>query len=106
MAETPADTSDEAQVKARKSKATRLREKEIRGMQIFLENPDNQWFIWRILEYCHMGVSVTRSNPQDMAILSAQRDLGLWILSELEEAVPDAYTILKRTSKEYMKAHG
>ena len=104
MAKAAPDVGDEVQVKDKRTKAEKLRDREIRGMQIFLENPDNQWFIWRILEYCHMGTSVTRSNPQDMAALSAQRDIGLWILGELEEAVPEAYTVLKTTSKEYAKA--
>ncbi len=104
MAEAQADVGDVAQVKDKRSKAEKLRDREIRGMQIFLENPDNQWFVWRMLENCNMWSSMSRANPHDMAILSGKRDVGLWLIGEIEEAVPEIYLTMQRTAKEYMKS--
>ncbi len=104
MVEAPVNTGDEVQVKDKRSKVQKLRDREIRGIQIFLENPDNQWFIWRILEKCNMWSSMSREAPHDMAILSGKRDIGLWLLEEIEEAVPEVYLTMQRTSKEYIKS--
>ncbi len=98
------NTSDEVQVKDGRSKAEKLRDRELRGMQIFLDNPDNQWFIWRMLEKCNMWSSMSRETPHDMAILSGKRDIGIWLLEEIEEAVPEVYLTMQRTAKEYMKS--
>jgi hypothetical protein len=76
------------------------REKEVEELKRLLSFPANRYFFWRLLGYCNYFSSVSRDNPHDMAIASGRRDVGVWLMKELFEADPKAFTLMQREATE------
>lgn len=53
-------------------------------------------FLWRILSKCHLYESTYQRNFGDMALLEGKRQVGLWLLSEICEADPQAEIRMKQ----------
>lgn len=87
------DSGDEAQVKGRKTKAQLRREREIEELRAILATHGGRAFIWRLLAQCGVyrqsftGNSTTFFNE-------GKRDIGVWLIGELEACDPKAYAKL------------
>lgn len=53
-------------------------------------------FLWRVLARCHVFQSTYNRNFGDMALAEGQRNVGLWLLSEICEADPLAEIAMKQ----------
>lgn len=99
-AEIPQDVGDEKQVRKRKNKRVLERESELLDIQRFCDDPANLYFLWRVLAKCGMFSMSGWADPQTMAVMAGKRDIGLWLLQELEEAAPDVYLAMKNAAQE------
>lgn len=93
------DVGDETQVRPRKRKAEWERDQELKDIKEFCDSSANLCFLWRLLAACGMFRSSSWKDPMDMAIASGKRDIGLWLISELEEASPDVYLRMKNAAQ-------
>jgi len=88
------NTGDEKQVKKRKTKFQLVRENELEELKTILATGAGIKFFSRMLERCHMFATLSHLDPQQMAVQSGQRDLGLWLIQEIEAAEPNGYVKL------------
>ena len=93
------DVGDEAQVRPRKRKLEWEREQELQDIRDLCDSSPNLVFLWRLLAACGMFRSSSWKDPMDMAIASGKRDIGLWLIAELEEASPDIYVRMKQAAQ-------
>jgi hypothetical protein len=89
--ETVIDTGDKSQVKKRKTKFQMQRENELEELKQILATTAGVKFFSRMLERCHMFATLSHLEPQQMAVHSGQRDLGLWLIQEIEAAETNGY---------------
>ena len=61
-------------------------------------------FMWRILGKCHIYESTYQRNFGDMALLEGKRQVGLWLLSEICEADPQAEIAMKQKANQLAHA--
>ena len=99
MEDTAVDTGDEKAVKAKKKKWQLKREQELEDIKKLIATSEGRYLIWRLLEKCKLFDSISGSSDKEMNRLSGGRDIGLWMLSEVEAAVPDAYLDLVKESR-------
>lgn len=57
-------------------------------------------FLWRVLNKCRVFQSTYNKNFGDMAFAEGQRNIGLWLLSEICEADPGAEIQMKRKAND------
>lgn len=57
-------------------------------------------FLWRVLGKCHIYESTYQRNFGDMALLEGKRQVGLWLLSEICEADPQAEIAMKQKANQ------
>jgi len=94
MVNEPLDVGDEKQVKQSKKKFELVRDRELEEIRRILKEEWGRGFLHRILGECHTYRSTSNSDAHTMAVLSGQRDIGLWLLSEIEQADPNGYVKL------------
>lgn len=63
------------------------------------ESSPNLVFLWRLLGACGIFQSSSWQDTTSMAIASGKRDIGLWLIAELEEASPDIYVRMKQAAQ-------
>jgi|TARA_R100000501_G_C2579957_1_gene83577 hypothetical protein len=87
----PEDVGDPKQFLSKEQKIKLRRERDLDDMNQVMKTSYGKGFIWRILEKCHMFHTTSHHEPTRMAVMSGERDIGLWLLDELREADPNAY---------------
>jgi len=55
-------------------------------LKLLLKNKKFRKWVWHVLEKCGIFDSMSYAIPQQMAILSGKRDIGLFIIDEIERA--------------------
>ena len=80
------DVGEEKQVKKHKEKYKLTRENELEDLKKILDTAFGSRFLWRIFERCHMYHSISGRDMLDMARASGERDIGLWLLDEINAA--------------------
>jgi hypothetical protein len=80
----------EAKVQERRLVEAIDRDTELEQLKALLAMEPMRDFVWRLLSRCHVYRSVYNKNFGDMALAEGARQIGLWLLSELAEANPDA----------------
>jgi hypothetical protein len=85
------DVGDKKQVEKGKRSEKIGRERELWEIQELLKTNFGKGFIWRILEKCHMSHTISHHDSLQMARMSGERDIGLWLINELRKANPNAY---------------
>lgn len=93
------DVGSSEQVKKGKKKHQLKREQEVEDIKKLLESSWGRYFVWRILQECDMFKTLSGYDPHEMYRRSGKRDVGLWIVKELEDVSEDAYLELVRESK-------
>lgn len=72
------------------------RDGEIAQLNALLQDEGMRDFLWRVLGHCHIFQSTYQKNFGDMALLEGNRQIGLWLLSEICEADPTAEIAMKQ----------
>src|SRR3990167_2755508 len=85
------DVGEKEQVKTRKKKYKLVRENELEGIKQILGTPLGRRFLWRVLARCHMFHSISYPQAVNMAIKSGERDIGLWLINEINAADKNGY---------------
>jgi len=101
---TPTDVRDEKQVKKKKVTYSLERENQLEEVRRIIDTPFGRGFLWRILSHCKVFHSISRHDALAMAAASGGRDVGLWILKEIEQADRNGYMkLIKEDQKREMK---
>jgi len=101
---TPTDVGDEKQVKKKKVKYNLERENQLEEVRRILDTPFGRGFIWRILSHCNVFHSISRHDALAAAAASGGRDVGLWILKEVEQADRNGFMkLVQEDQKREMK---
>jgi len=85
------NVGDEKQVKKRKKSVKLIRENELEEIRQILAFPFGRRFLGRLLGRCHLNHTVSHHNSLDAARLSGERDVGLWLLDEINTADKRGY---------------
>ena len=87
----PVDVGDEKQVDKKKKKYELVRERELEEIRQLLYVSWGRGFLSRMLSEAKVFHSISHHDTHSMATLSGRRDLGLWVISEVEAAAPNGY---------------
>lgn len=85
------DVGDQKQVKKKKKKHQLVREGQLEEIRHILSTPYGRRFLWRVLIQCGMNKTLSGQTELGMAIMSGKRDMGLWLLGEINEADKNGY---------------
>lgn len=92
------NAANQEQVQQAEGKVRKTREQELIDIKWILSEPIGRRFLWRYLDIC--GVfrsSFTQSS--ETFFLEGQRNIGLKILADINEAHPEAYLLMMKESK-------
>lgn len=81
----------------KKFKLARLKEKE--ELSKLLNSAGGRWFLWRLLQKCGLYSTTSHLDPHRMAIESGKRDVGLWVIEQVNEVDPAGYMKLVKEAK-------
>ena len=85
------DVGDEKKVKKKKNKQQLVRERELEEIRQVISTAFGRRFLWRILIKCGMFQTLSGYTELSMAIKSGKRDMGLWLVNEINEADKNGY---------------
>lgn len=92
------NASDEGQINKAKQKVESKRDQELNDMRFVLAHPQGRRVMWRMLERC--GVYRTSFTGNSTTFFNeGERNVGLKLLADIEEADLDAYIKMKRETK-------
>ena len=91
MVEETIDVGDAPQVKKRRTKAKIKRDNELEEIKQLLAIPFGRRFLWRLLGECGVWHTMSQHTELRMAIQSGRRDIGLWLIKEIDEADKNGY---------------
>lgn len=94
------NAADEGQVKDAEKKAKSQREQELEDVRSLLATQHGRRFIWRYLSACGVFTSSWNHSGSIMCFNEGQRNIGLKLLSDVNEASPDAYLVMMKEAKE------
>lgn len=89
-------TPDEQQVRDKQLLETLEDEKRIEALRALLQEERVRDYLWRVLGRCRVYGSTFNRNFGDMAFAEGERNVGLWLLSEILEADPDAEMVMRK----------
>lgn len=72
------------------------RDGELEQLRHLLAQEPVRDLLWRVLEHCHLYSTVFNSNFGNMTLAEGKRQVGLWLLSEICEADPEAEMRMRR----------
>lgn len=75
------------------------REVELKALRALLASPDGRQVLWRILARCHLFQLSFCGTERDTCLREGERSVGLWLLSELGQAEPEALATLMREQR-------
>lgn len=92
------NAADEEQVKEARLKEKFGRERELEDMRSVLASHRGRRLIWRYLEEC--GVfKISFTGSSETFFKEGKRDIGLRLLADINDAAPEAYSIMLREAK-------
>ena len=77
------------------------REAQVAQLNVLLGDESMRDFLWRVLTKCHVFSTSFNRNFGDMALNEGQRQVGLWLLTEIAEANPDALLTMQTKANRY-----
>jgi hypothetical protein len=93
------NAADEEQVKTRKRKDERLRDRELADLRLVMSSVEGRRFVWRLLEKA--GVFRTSFTGNSTTFFNeGMRNMGLMVLSDVHEAAAAEYIVMMNESKE------
>lgn len=94
------NAADEEQVKKAESKLKRVRERELADIHQILQSQYGRRFYWRYLTECKVFETSFSHSGSITAFNEGVRNVGLKLLTDLNEASPDSYLTMLKESKE------
>lgn len=91
MTEPGFDVGDAKKVKKRKKKHQLVRERELEEIKQLLSTSYGRRFLWRVLTQCGMFKTLSVHTEHEMSIQSGKRDMGLWLVNEINDADKNGY---------------
>lgn len=92
------NASDEGKVKKASKSQKETRELELNDFKVVLGTEPGRRVVWRLLERCGIYRSSFTGNSQTF-MLEGERNIGLFLLSEIEEADQDAMFRMMKEAK-------
>lgn len=80
------------------------RDGEIAQLNKLLQDESARDFLWRVLAKCHLYQTSYQHSFGDMSLMEGQRQIGLWLLSEICEADPTAEIAMKTKANQLAHA--
>ena len=93
------DVGDVKQVRKRKKKHELIRDQELEDIRVLLKLPSGRRFLWNLLSKCKIFETISNHDSLRMAIASGNRDIGLSLIAEINEADRDGFFNLMKESK-------
>lgn len=82
---------EEKKRKESEAEKKRTRQRELSDIRAVLDKPAGRRFIWRLLSIAGITRSVFTQNAMQTAFLEGQRNLGLLLLEDINEAETHAF---------------
>lgn len=96
----PVDTEDKNQLKSKKLRISRIRNREIDEMRLALKTPGVRNIFWRLLREAQIyETSFAGERPLTMSFNEGKKHVGRWLLGELLTADPGAYIQMQAEKK-------
>lgn len=93
------NASDEKQVKDAEYKVKSGRERDLEDVMYILSSKQGRRFIWRYLTEC--GIFQTSFTGNSTTFFKeGERNVGLKLMTDINESSPDAYVLMMKESKE------
>lgn len=89
--------------------ARRTREKDVRErlqLRDVLDRYDARAVLWRVLAQCGIYHSAPLTGGEDVTRFEGRRDIGLWLLSQIEAASGSAYSQMRAEAIEREASKG
>ena len=86
----------DAKNKESKQEFQRRRDREIEDLRSLIKKPEGRRVIWKILETCGVFKASFSLNSMQTAFNEGKRDIGLWLLKDVDMAEPMAYSQMLR----------
>ncbi len=93
------DTGDVKQVDKKKTKAQLRRLREIAWLKDVLHSVAGRDFIWRLLIQCGVWHTSFTGDAPHTFFNEGKRQVGLWVLTEIEEADKRAISLMQEENK-------
>lgn len=100
------NAADKEQTEKADWKATDLRKRQLEDLRAVLEGSFGRRFVWRYLGLCGVFHSSFAVNAEQTAFNEGQRNIGLQLLADVNEADPDAYAKMLNEKKAEEKRNG
>jgi hypothetical protein len=101
MGEGQYDAGDAVQVKTRKGKVKLKRENDLAALRLIVSTRLGRRFMWRLLSECKIYSESFAGEAAHMTSYNeGKRHVGLWALTEICEAEPEAYALMRREAQE------
>jgi hypothetical protein len=91
---TPYDPADPDAVAAEERRLARERQRDLADLRAVLEWPAGRRLIWRVLSQAQPFNASYDESPTRMAFAEGRRNVGLWLLAELQAASPGEFATL------------
>lgn len=86
------DASDPKQVRQQKDKATRRRDRQLKALAQFLQNPAGREWFWDQMVRTHMFETDFVAGQSDLsAFKQGERNIGLGMFADMIAASPESY---------------
>lgn len=94
------NAADPDQVKNAKARVKRTREREIQDITWVLSTKMGRRFFWRYLEMTGLFRTSMDAAMNRTFFNEGERNVGLRLMADLDEAQPEAFILMKKESKE------
>lgn len=93
------NAADESQVKGAERTEKRARDRELNDICSILDLPSGRRYIWKLLSRCGVYESSFDVSGSKMYFNEGQRNVGLTILADINEANPEVYVTMMKEAK-------
>lgn len=95
----PVDTGDPEQIEDRKDKDALRMEQEVADLTKIMEARSGRSFMWRLLGQCGVYRSSFSADLAEMAFSEGRRNIGLWLVRELERVDPALFAKMQQEDR-------
>lgn len=93
------DTSDKEQVNRARKKASRTRTDRLEFVKAAMTMPQGRAWFYDLLIRCHVFNTPFDDDPCRHAFRAGEANIGLQVLSDIQESAPDDYTKMIKENK-------
>jgi len=93
------DTSDKEQVNTARKKAARTKADRLKFISAAMTHEQGRAWFYDILVFCKVFQGPYADDPYRTAFLCGEQNVGLRILSDIQEAAADNYLVMLRENK-------